>query len=62
MDRTINSIERAFQLARSGAVIRVDELKRRLSAEGYNAYQIEGRTLSRQLMALINAAKKDAEN
>lgn len=62
MDRTINSIERAFQLARSGEFIRVDELKRRLSAEGYNAYQIEGRTLSRQLMALINAAKKDAEN
>ena len=61
MARLINvtCIERAFELARSGAVQDVEGIKRRLNAEGYNGYQIEGRTLRAQLRMLIAKALKE---
>ena len=54
----VTSIERAFELARSGAVRDVQELRRRLKGEGYNSYEIEGRTLHTQLKMLIANAPK----
>ena len=55
MDHDITAVERAFQLARSGACTCVKDIKERLMAEGYSADQISGRELSKQLEALIKA-------
>ena len=53
MDQDTKAIERAFQLAKSGKCRTVKEVKRRLFSEGYDTSQIEGRTLTKQLNALI---------
>jgi hypothetical protein len=46
-------IERAFEMARSGEVRSVDEIKKRLAYEGRDQNQIFGRTLSQQLRAVM---------
>jgi hypothetical protein len=46
-------LERAFQLARSGHCISVEEINKRLSSEGYFTEQIDGKALRNQLRALI---------
>ena len=58
MQANTTAIERAFELAKSGQCVSVAEIKRRLHAEGYFADQIEGRALSEQLKAAIDAARK----
>jgi hypothetical protein len=58
MDHGIRTLERAFQLARSGDCASVSDIKKRLIAEGFSAEQITGRFLSRQLKALILAAQE----
>jgi hypothetical protein len=50
-------IERAFQLARSGKYVSVEDLKKKLRAEGYRVETITGPTLLRQLRELIKAAR-----
>jgi hypothetical protein len=50
-------IERAFQLARTGRYASIDELKKKLRAEGYSVATITGPTLLRQLRELIKAAR-----
>jgi hypothetical protein len=57
MDHTVTALERAFQLASSGACASVADIKKRLHAEGYSVAQITGRVLSKQLDGLIKAAK-----
>lgn len=57
MTPNVTSLERAYQLARSGKVHSLEDIKRSLAAEGYNANQIEGRTLRLQLKGLINRAR-----
>ncbi len=47
------SLERAFELARSGRCASIDEIKHRLKAEAHNQDVIEGRSLRLQLRALI---------
>jgi hypothetical protein len=49
MDHNITALERAFQLAKSGECDSIDDLKKRLRAEGYSTSQIVGRELARQL-------------
>jgi hypothetical protein len=51
------AVERAFQIADSGQVATVSEIKRALNNEGYLAYEISGPTLSRQLGERIKKAK-----
>ena len=46
-------MERAFELAKSGDCSSVAEIKKRLKAERYSLEQITGRSLSKQLGALI---------
>ena len=58
MDQNVTALERAFQLAESGNVPSIDVLKRQLKAEGYSAATITGRTLVRQLLALIHASQR----
>ncbi len=62
MDHNVTALERAFQLAKSGNCTSVPDLRQRLKQEGYSLQTIVGRTLSRQLEALIKAAatKNDA--
>jgi hypothetical protein len=57
MDHTVTALERAFQLAKSGACASVSEIKKQLRTEGYSTAQVTGRVLSRQLDALIKAAR-----
>jgi len=52
------SLERAFELAKSGECATVQEIRKRLKAEGLVAGQVEGKMLFRQLRDLIEAAKK----
>jgi hypothetical protein len=42
MDHGITTIERAFQLAKSGSYASVADIKKRLSVEGYSIAQITG--------------------
>lgn len=57
MDQNLSALERAFQLARSGSVISIGEIRAVLTREGYNGSQIEGPQLKRQLRGLIEAAQ-----
>jgi hypothetical protein len=56
MDPRTTELERAFQLAMSGDCRSVDEIRKKLSQEGYYATQITGKSLLRQLQGLIAAA------
>ena len=49
-------LERAFELAKSGKVLSIPDIKLALRSEGYSAAQLEGPMLIRQLRALISAA------
>jgi hypothetical protein len=53
MDQQIRPLERAFQLAKSGHVSDVKEIRILLRQEGYSAAQVQGRQLSSQLRSLI---------
>jgi hypothetical protein len=60
MDHTLTALERAFALAKSGDYASVPDIRKRLIQEGYSASQITGRSLSKQLLALIRAAQERA--
>ena len=60
-DGTQTTLERAFELARSGRFIKVAEIKRALVAEGFSVDQVTGRTLSRQLQVDIESSKPQRE-
>jgi hypothetical protein len=62
MVQRATSLERAFQLARSGRVAKLEEIVRSLNREGYAANQIEGPLLKRKLGDLIKAARKQGVN
>jgi hypothetical protein len=50
------SLERAFELARSGECANLAELRERLKAEGFASQQLEGPSLLRQLRELCRIA------
>ena len=60
MDHTVTALERAFELARSGRCASVADIKKQLKSEGYSITQITGRVLSKQLDALIKAARGES--
>lgn len=51
-------MERAFELAESGRLHSVTEIKRTLEREGYSSAQLLGSTLMRQLRTIIHAARQ----
>ena len=51
------TLERAFELARSGYYASMKELQRALAAEGYAQKQLTGPLLFEQLRKLIKASK-----
>jgi hypothetical protein len=57
MNQNLSALERAFQLAQSGAYTSVHHIKQRLAKEGYSAEQVNGPTLLAQLRSLIAAAR-----
>ncbi len=52
------ALERAFELAKNGEATSTEHIRRILKQEGYEERQVQGRALSRQLLALIKAAAK----
>lgn len=56
------TLERAFELARSGQVETIRALQRALTAEGLEAKQINGPVLFEQLRKLMKAAKASVES
>jgi hypothetical protein len=59
MDPRVSAHERAFQLARSGRVANVDEIRKELKREGYDASAMDGGpTLGMQLRKLIREARE----
>jgi hypothetical protein len=58
MDPHKTALERAFELAESGTLASVAEIRRALKAEGYFDVQLNGPSLLSQLRSLIEDAKK----
>ena len=58
MDIRKTALVRAFELARSGKCLNISELLLRLTAERYDASQIQGPSLRKQLAELIEVAKR----
>jgi hypothetical protein len=58
MDRNVTPLERAFQLAKSGKVSNLDDIRKMLKQEGYDASVVQdGTSLKTQLRNLIKAAQ-----
>jgi hypothetical protein len=59
----VTTVERAYQLARSGQYPTVETIKKRLQDEGFGDAngQLTGRTLTTDLRRLINAAHRESE-
>ena len=59
MAENMTTMERAFELARSGECESINALRQRLRREGYEAVHlhIHGASINRQLTDLIRAAK-----
>jgi hypothetical protein len=55
MDHRATVLERAFALAKSGTCDSVRDIKKQLRREGYSVAQIVGKSLSKQLQALLRA-------
>ncbi len=53
MDPNKTSLERAFELVRSGGCRNIGEIRSRLNSEGYTGEAIRGGTLIKQLRHLI---------
>jgi hypothetical protein len=64
LDSRSSTVERAYELARSGRFRTVGEIKIRVRAEGYYdaVAQLEGRTISAALRRLIVAAHTDSKD
>ncbi len=56
MTDRITTLERAFELARSGDCASISEVREKLVAEGYSLQQLTGPTLLKQLRTLCAAA------
>ena len=62
-DRRLGTVERAYELARSGWFTRVDDIRQRLTREGHDAVQqhLSGPTIRRELLQLCRAARSDTD-
>ena len=59
MDYRLTTLEKAFQLARSGECPNLTHLLKKLKDEGYDTYQVQGKALRKQLAQLIEDANLD---
>jgi len=60
MDHTKSTLERTFELAKSGGYSTMSELRAAIKAEGYPVAQVEGPALGRQLRRLMDANRTPA--
>lgn len=58
MDGRKTAIERAFELASSGEVTSLSELRRALAGEGYPTAQVVGPQMMRQLRLLMHPPRR----
>ena len=58
MDVRKTVLEKAFELARSGKCLTVEEIAKQLKSERYDASQIVGLALRKQLIVLIEKSKR----
>ena len=56
MEPHISCLERAFQLAQSGRCRTLTEIRMRLNEEGYQAEQVTGPELCRQIIGIVEKA------
>jgi hypothetical protein len=61
MKPNVTSLERAFELAKSGRFRTTSEIKIRLRKEGYLSESVDGHTLLSHLSALIREARTASE-
>jgi hypothetical protein len=63
MGSKVTALERAFQLARSGHLATIEDIKKRLKQEGYDQRAVAdgGPSLTMQLRRLIRAAGTDTQ-
>jgi hypothetical protein len=61
MDQNVTSIERAFQLAKSGDCASISDIKKSLQRDGYTAGQITGPLLLKQLRVAIRESQGTVE-
>lgn len=56
--RQLSTVERAYQLARSGTCRSVEDIRRQLTSERYESVQahLSGASIKRDLLALCKAA------
>ena len=59
MDGVKSTIERAFEIAREGKALRLEEIARQLQREGYADVHghLDGATIRAQLMQAVQAAR-----
>ncbi|MBZ9762312.1 hypothetical protein LB553_15715 [Mesorhizobium sp. CA8] len=60
MNPNKTTLERAFELARSGDIVDLYGLRERLRREGYDGRQLEGNSLRKQLASMIKEAAPEA--
>jgi hypothetical protein len=60
MDQNKTTLERAFELAKSGVYANFDELRTKLKAEDYDLKQMEGTALRKQLNLIMQSARTNA--
>jgi hypothetical protein len=58
MNPNVSALERAFQLARSGRLVGIQDVRAQLKREGYDDRAVEGRSLTSQLRDIIKVALK----
>jgi hypothetical protein len=58
MDENTTALERAFQLARSGKCLSVNDIRVTLAAVGYPRDQLTGPSLTKQLKELIRSSQE----
>ena len=58
MEARKTALERAFELARSGKSLNLSDIIRQLKSERLDATQIQGAALKKQLVLLIEKAKR----
>ena len=58
MDEKTTSLERAYELAKSGLCNSVTDIEQSLKAEGYSCEQLTGPILRKQLSTLIRNSKE----
>ena len=62
MKPNVTPLERAFELARSGRVPSVGEIRRQLKREGYEQDCLVGRAVTSQLRSIIDATRGGKRN